>query len=197
GLIQPHDYPACAVVNNQIYIIGGHHPDATEGGPSTDPAFSFTERWNGSSSQLWEAVDAMPTPRFAASAVSIDGRLWVLGGVAAAPEGFHEYDLIEIYDPETSKWQKSSLALPWPSAGQGAVVLNRALYVFGGFREDIGIGKHGTVFNFADKSWSSLPPMPHDRAAMGVAVVDEIIYLIGGWRADRSVKDTVVGFKHG
>lgn len=195
SLIQPHDYPACAVLNDQIYIIGGHHPDATEGGPSTDPAFSFTERWDGSA-RPWRAVNPMPTPRFAASAVAIDGQLWVMGGVAATPKGFHEYDLIEVYDPETSKWRRSPLALPWLLAGQGAVVLNQSLYVFGGFREDSGIGKHGAVLNLADQSWSSLPPMPRDRAAMGVAVVNETIYLIGGWRADRSVKHTVIGFKN-
>lgn len=194
SLLQPHDYPASAIVDGLIYIIGGHHPDATEGGPQTDPAFSFTERWDGSSDR-WQAVADMPTPRFAASAIEIDQKLCVLGGVAASPEGFHEYDLIEVYDPKHSSWSQSSFVMPSSSAGQGAVVFNNRLYVFGGFREGIGICKHGSVLDLEDKTWSTLPDMPLDRAAMGVALVDDAIYLIGGWRANRSVKDSVICFR--
>lgn len=193
-LLQPHDYPASAVVDGQVYIVGGHHPDATEGGPQTDPAFSFSERWDGKS-ERWEAISPMPTPRFAASAVSIRDQLWVMGGVAATPEGFHEYDLIECYDPKKGTWFRSALALPWPSAGQGTCITGNHLYSFGGFRKGKGIGKHGAVCNLLEGRWSLLPPMPLNRAAMGVAVVDETIYLIGGWRADRSVKDSVVAYK--
>ena len=29
-MIMPHDYPGVAVSGNEIYIMGGHHPDATE-----------------------------------------------------------------------------------------------------------------------------------------------------------------------
>lgn len=194
SLLQPHDYPACAVLDGQIYIIGGHHPDATEGGPQTDPAFAYAQRWDGVSDQ-WEEIALMPTPRFASSAVSIDNKIWVMGGVAFTPEGFNEYDLIEVFDPKEGAWQQSPVSLPWSSAGQGTCVLNDCLYSFGGFREGVGIGKHAACYSFSSKNWSKLPDMPHDRAAMGIAVIGETIYLIGGWRADRSVKGSVVGFR--
>ncbi|MFQ5779448.1 MAG: Kelch repeat-containing protein [Nitrospiria bacterium] len=189
-LLQPHDYPAGALVEGEVYIIGGHHPDATAGGPQTDPAFSFSERWDFKSDR-WEEISPMPTPRFAASAVAINNRLWVLGGVAAVSEGFHEYDVIEIFAPQEGKWHPASMTLPWPSAGQGACLLDNRLYILGGFREGEGIGAHGAVNDLAQKPWSALPPMPEARAAMGVAVIDQDIYLIGGWRADRSVMDSV------
>ncbi len=194
-LLEPHDYPACALVDGMIYIIGGHHPDATEGGPQNDPAFSFSERWDGSSAQ-WEQIEAMPTPRFAASAVEIDKKLWVLGGVAAGTSGFNEYDLIEVYDPQTSKWRLSGIALPWPAAGQGTATYKDKLYLFGGFRNPMGIGRHGAVLDIENKTWETLPPMPVDRAAMGVALIDRTIYLIGGWRSDRSVKYSLVGYEN-
>ncbi len=194
ALLQPHDYPACAVLDGQIYIIGGHHPDATEGGPQTDPAFAFSQRWDGKSEQ-WEEIPLMPTPRFASSAVSIDNKIWVMGGVAFTPEGFNEYDLIEIFDPQHGTWSRSTVSLPWSSAGQGTCLLNGCLYSFGGFREGVGIGLHAAVCNLSEKNWSELPEMPHRRAAMGVVVINETIYLIGGWRADRSVKDSVVAYQ--
>ena len=193
-LLEPHDYPASAVLDGQVYIVGGHHPDATEGGPQTDPAFSFSERWDGKS-EKWEEIRPLPTPRFAASALPIQGQLWVMGGVAATSEGFHEYDLIECYNPKNGSWSRSALSLPWPSAGQGTCLFGNQLYSFGGFREEVGIGKHGAVCNFSERRWSLLPPMPLNRAAMGVALVDETFYLIGGWRTDRSVKDSVVSYQ--
>ena len=193
-LLQPHDYPASACLGGKIYIIGGHHPDATEGGPQTDPAFSFSERWDARSDR-WEEISPMPTPRFAASAVVIGPYLSVLGGVAFTPQGFHEYDRIERYDPERGSWDRSPLSLPWPSAGQGASVVKERLYLFGGFRGSEGIGRHGAVYDPIEKLWKEISPMPEPRAAMGVAVVDDRIYLLGGWAADRSVMDSVIAFK--
>ncbi len=193
-LLQPHDYPAFALLDGKIYIIGGHHPNATEGGPQTDPAFSFSERWQPGSDR-WVEVAPMPTPRFAASAVAIENGLWVLGGVAFTPQGFNEYDRIEIYHPQRGEWALSPVSLPWPSAGQGACVLNGQFYSLGGFRGSEGIGTQGAACNLAKKTWSNLPPMPAPRAAMGVAVADQTLYLIGGWAADRSVIDSVVAYR--
>ncbi|WDT80600.1 MAG: hypothetical protein MPW14_02050 [Candidatus Manganitrophus sp.] len=192
-LLQPHDYPASTILDGKIYIIGGHHPNATEGGPQTDPAFSFSERWSPGM-KGWEEIAPMPTPRFAASAVVTHGQLWALGGVAFTPQGFNEYDRIEIFDPKMGKWTVNSLKLPWGSAGQGACVVNGRLYIFGGFRGDEGIGTHGAVYDSTSKKWSELPPMPEARAAMGIAVIDGTIYLLGGWAKDRSVMGSVVAF---
>lgn len=192
-LLQPHDYPASTLLDGKIYIIGGHHPDATEGGPQTDPAFSFSERWSPGAAE-WEALAPMPTPRFAASAVAVGNAVWVLGGVAFTPQGFNEYDRIEAYHPQLGAWAPSPITLPWPSAGQGTSVVDGRLYSFGGFRGDEGIGPHGAVCGLAQKRWSVLPAMPQPRAAMGVAAVDRRIYLIGGWAADRSVIDSVVEY---
>ena len=193
-LLQPHDYPAFALFDGKIYIIGGHHPAATEGGPQTDPAFSFSERWQPGA-EGWEEIAPMPTPRFAASAVVMNGELWALGGVAFTPQGFNEYDRIECFDSRQGKWALLPLKLPWPSAGQGASVVNKRLYLFGGFRGEEGIGTHGAVFDPTSKKWSELPLMPEARAAMGVAAVGRTIYLLGGWAKDRSVMGSVAAYE--
>lgn len=192
-LLQPHDYPAFTILEGKVYIVGGHHPNATEGGPQTDPAFSFSERWDFRSDR-WEEIAPMPTPRFAASAVPFGDEIHVVGGVAFTPQGFNEYDRIEAFHPKTGTWRLSALTLPWPSAGQGAAVINDRLYLFGGFRGEEGIGTHGTVYDKTQKRWFDLPAMPEPRAAMGVAAVGDTIYLIGGWAADRSVIDSVVAY---
>lgn len=43
-MLMPHDYPAVALLNHSIYVMGGHHQDTTRGGPKTDPGFDFCER---------------------------------------------------------------------------------------------------------------------------------------------------------
>jgi len=194
-MLQPHDYPAAALLDGYIYIIGGHHPGATEGGPQTDPGFSFCERFNPVESN-WEEIAPLTTPRFAASAVVHEGRIFTLGGVAFTPQGFREYDLVEIYDLGRGLWSKSTdLVLPWSAAAHGACIMNNRLYLFGGFSGPGGIGTQAAVYDFHLRTWEIVPFLPQPRAAMGVAVVGDTIYLVGGWAADRSVMNSVVAYK--
>jgi len=194
-MLKPHDYPAAALVNGHIYIMGGHHPDATEGGPQTDPGFSFCECFKPGHSH-WEEVAPLPTPRFALSAVVRGGRIYTLGGVAFTPQGFREYDCVEVYDPGRRLWSSQThITLPWSAAAHGACILNNRLYLFGGFSGEGGIGTQAAVYDFGSGSWGIVSPLPHPQAAMGVAVVDDTIYLIGGWAADRSVLNSVVAYR--
>ena len=194
-MLKPHDYPAAALVNGTIYIIGGHHPDATEGGPQTDPGFSFCERFNPQK-DLWEEVVPLPTPRFAASAIAYQGRIFTMGGVAFTSEGFKEFDCIETYDPVLRVWSRSAdMVLPCSMAAHGSCLVQNRLYVCGGFTGETGIGVQCAVYDFGSNRWSVAPPLPQPRAAMGVVLIDRTIYLIGGWAADRSVMNGVIAYQ--
>lgn len=193
-LIQPHDYPAAAVDGNNIYILGGHHPEACLGGPKTDPGFSFSERW-APGEDSWTQIADMPTPRFAAAAVTRNGKILTCGGVAFRPEGFNNFDFFETYNPVTNTWQEeAALKLPWPAAGHGLCEADGALFFFGGYSTD-NIHNRASVLLQGETEWRALPPMPMPRAAMGVAVVDKTIYLVGGWADDgRTPMQSVVAY---
>jgi N-acetylneuraminic acid mutarotase len=194
-MLKPHDYPAAALLDGSIYIMGGHHPDATEGGPQTDPGFSFCERFRSEDSH-WEEIAPLPTPRFALSAVVRGGRIYTLGGVAFTPQGFREYNCVEVYDPVCKVWSsQTNITLPWSAAAHAACIFNNRLYLFGGFSGKGGIGNQAAVYDFSSGTWSIVPPLLYPQAAMGVAIVDDTIYLIGGWSADRSVMNSVVAYK--
>lgn len=183
SLNQPHDYPAAAMLDNQLYIFGGHHPDACLGGPRTDPGFDYSERLTPGDS-AWKELAPLPTPRFAAAAVNIGKRLLVCGGVAFRPEGFNNFDFFETYDPALNSWSKESeLKLPWPAAGQGLCVLGDRLYFMGGYSTD-SIHPRAAVYDIGQRQWSRLPDMPIPRAAMGVATHNNSVFLIGGWAND-------------
>ncbi len=183
-LLMPHDYPAVAVLDQSIYILGGHHPDATQGGPKTDPGFDFCERLNTDKGDSWEAIEPLPTPRFALSAITKDSKIFAMGGVAFRPEGFNNFTTIEIFDPQTGSWSSSpELSLPWPAAGLGSANVNNQIYIFGGYSDD-SIHNRTATYNEETGEWLASNTIPSPIAAMGVTVCDNSIYSIGGWADD-------------
>jgi N-acetylneuraminic acid mutarotase len=182
-LLMPHDYPAVALLDNAIYVLGGHHPDATKGGPKTDPGFDFCERLD-LEKEAWEQIAPLPTPRFALSAVTRDNRILAMGGVAFRPEGFDNFTVIEIYDPATDTWSSSDeFRLPWPAAGLGSALLGDDLYVFGGY-SDVDIHPRTARYDSQQGEWQQVDPLPTPEAAMGVTVCGDSIYTVGGWADD-------------
>ena len=182
-LTMPHDYPAVAVLDDIIYVLGGHHPDATQGGPKTDPGFNYCERLDLKKGK-WEAIAPLAIPRFALSAVVMGGKIHAMGGVAFRPEGFDNFTTIEIYDPTTQEWSENKdLALPWPAAGLGSAVINGNMYVFGGY-SDVDIHNRTAVLNPQTNEWQQVTSMPSPACAMGVTVCDGKIYTVGGWADD-------------
>ncbi|MDH5256532.1 MAG: hypothetical protein OEX07_00945 [Gammaproteobacteria bacterium] len=193
-MLQPHDYPAAALVGDTIYIIGGHHPEACLGGPKTDPGFSFCERWSPSQAS-WEQIADLPTPRFAASALTREDKIYTSGGVAFTPEGFNNFDFFETYSTKENLWYKDdSIKLPWQAAGQGMCSVDDNFFFMGGYSTD-NIHPRASVHLATDNQWHALPDMPLPRAAMGVANLNNTIFLIGGWADDgRTPLNSVVAY---
>ena len=190
-MIMPHDYPGVAVSGNDIYIMGGHHPDATEGGPSKDPGFAFCERLNVVEGR-WAEIAPLPVPRFALKGDVSGSKILATGGVAFTGKSLTEYDMIDIYDPVSNTWTKENgFSLPWHAAAHGICIYKGRLHIFGGYSTD-GIHTRAAYYDQDVKEWKRPPDIDKPRAAMGVESVDDYIYLIGGWESDgRTVMDTV------
>jgi N-acetylneuraminic acid mutarotase len=182
-LLMPHDYPAVAVLNGQIYVLGGHHPDATKAGPKTDPGFNYCERLNPVTG-TWEEIAPLIQPRFALAAVVAEDSILTLGGVAFTPEGFNNFSLVERYDALHDRWVRDErYTLPWPAAGLGACTLDGQIYIFGGYSTD-DIHNRAARFDPTSGKWQRIADLPAPRAAMGVATLNNTIYLVGGWADD-------------
>jgi N-acetylneuraminic acid mutarotase len=193
-LLMPHDYPSTVVFEDSIYIFGGHHPDATQAGPLTDPGFSFCEKLDLKQGR-WVAVPPLPTPRFATAALALNGRILVLGGAGYRPEGFTNFALSESYDPEAQTWSpEEQFSLPWRAAGVGACVLDGKLLIVGGFDGET-VHKRAAVWDAGNRTWQELDPMPESRMAMATLVSGDTLYLLGGRGDDRKTPlNTVVAF---
>jgi N-acetylneuraminic acid mutarotase len=178
----PHDYPSAAVMNGCIYVLGGHHPEATKGGPMTDPGFSFCEVL-APGTRIWQEIAPMPTPRFAFASVVLNNRILALGGAGLRKDGFKNFDVVESYDPVTNQWSEAGFKLPWPAAGAGVCVNNNRLYISGGNNGEK-IEERFACYRPDLHQWTGLDPLKEGRIVMGTVTIGEMIYLIGGRGAD-------------
>lgn len=184
-MLMPHDYPSIAFLDNHIYIMGGHHPDATEGGPKTDPGCAFCERLN-LNTMRWEEIAVLNIPRFALTAIVINNKILAMGGVALTSSGFNNFDVIEEYDSVKDKWLiKKEIRLPWPVAAHNSCLINGKLFVSGGYSGPI-IHNKACVYEFSINKWNEIIPMDKPRAAFSLAQMGDYVYIIGGWEKDGS-----------
>ena len=193
-MLMPHDYPASVVLNESIYVLGGHHPDATQGGPMTDPGFSFCEVFDPREN-AWKEIAPMPTPRFAFAAVVLNNKILALGGAGLRSAGFRNFDIVELYDPDIDKWSNAGFSLPSTAAGLGACVHNERLYIAGGKNES-NVEDRFSYFDSAKNKWLELPHLTNGRIVMGTAIIGAVLYLIGGRGTDGKTPVTTVEAFH-
>lgn len=82
---------AAGVIDGQLYIFGGEyfdnggrvHPEVWRYDPATD---------------TWHSAPPMPTPRHGLGAITINNRIWLLGG-AKKPSGVETSDVVESFGP--------------------------------------------------------------------------------------------------
>jgi N-acetylneuraminic acid mutarotase len=170
-LPRPLHHPAAASAEGRLYVIGGYtaHPLLGIWNPVAavyeyDPQ---TDRWRERS--------PMPTSRGALAAVSLDGRIYAVGGRAVANTG-----ALEVYDPRTDRWERLA-PMPTPRDHIAAAVVNGRIYVFGG--RAVGVrGNIATteVYDPRTNRWERRAPMPTPRSGIGAAAVGGRVYVMGG-----------------
>lgn len=159
-----------AEVQGQLYAVGG--ADWNDEGPASNPdwyrALSSVERWDFSSDQ-WEQVSSMPTPRACATAVAFEDMLYVLGG-CNGPNGENDVAVVEVFDPARKTW---STRPPMPQARRRccAVAYGGQLYVIGGSSGQDKLDDFA-AFDPTTQTWQTLPAMSVPRAHFAAALLE-------------------------
>lgn len=109
---------ASAAIGQYFYILGG-------GG--IDSNLTSIERYD-ITSNTWQKMAPMPSARHALNAVTIDGRIYVVGGWVY---GTVCCAALEIYDPDSDSWS-TGLDLPTPRRLMGVASHGSRIYCFGG-----------------------------------------------------------------
>jgi non-specific serine/threonine protein kinase len=122
----------------------------------------------------WRQLRALPWRRAAAAAVTLGGRVYVVGGVTAG--GLARSML--VYDPRRDRWH----ALPGPTPRQhlAAAAARGRIYAVGGriAGADTNVA---TVESWApgERRWRPEAPLPERRGGTGAATVGGLVVSLG------------------
>jgi non-specific serine/threonine protein kinase len=130
----------------------------------------------GTMDSPWRSGPALPVRLQEISAVTIDDRIWVVGGFE--PGG--EVSTVRVLDPREGTW---SLGPPLPVARHHVqlATLEGDLYVLGGM-ETIRFTNvdEAWVLRRGASAWAPIAPLPEDRGAGVACAIEGRIYLAGG-----------------
>lgn len=171
---------ACASIGGKIYVIGGMR---VVGSNYDFDGFMTVEVYD-TSTGTWAQLADMPTRRWGHSAVALNGKIYVFGGVSGAGQsGWVPYSSVEVYNPQTDTWTTKS-NMPTNRYCLSTCVLDRSIYTIGGWYNSGG----GPIYNKVEvydperDTCFTETPMPVALAVLASIVVGGRIYVYGGAR---------------
>ncbi|HET7842359.1 MAG TPA: kelch repeat-containing protein [Terriglobia bacterium] len=128
---------------------------------------------------IWTTRAPLPTARLGASAATVNGKIYVVGGAGTSGTCGSRVGTLEVYDPATGSWSTRA-PMPTPRDSTAAVAVGERLYVIGGDNICLGMLSTVEVYDPITDTWTTKAPMPTPRSGLAAAVVDGIVYAIGG-----------------
>jgi N-acetylneuraminic acid mutarotase len=126
----------------------------------------------------WTQKADMPTARLGLTTSTVNGKIYAIGGYAAA--NYPGMQTVEEYDPATDTWTTKA-NMPTGRRWLSSSAVNGKIYAIGGY---INLGTPGlsTVEEYdpTTDTWTTKTPMLTARLGPASCVVDGIIYVIGG-----------------
>ncbi|TRY73581.1 hypothetical protein TCAL_05038 [Tigriopus californicus] len=110
-----------------------------------------------------------------------------IGGWNANPNG--PTTRVEVLNIRQQKWSLCPrLALPEPRAYHGSIVLNKSLFIFGGY-DGVDYLNDCIAFDLISKVWTQKPLMNDPRCYISAACVSGKIYAIGGYDGTQRLRE--------
>lgn len=170
---------AVASDGRYVYTIGGRSTTSNSSSTTTVQRLDTTSAQPG-----WEIVAPLPTAFNSSKAVTVNGKIYVPGGIRSG-------DAIEgnlyVYSIAGNSW--GSLASPPQGVHAYGLAANSAtgkLYLTGGTDVNVRLGTV-QVYDIATNKWSSLPEMNNVRFAHEAVFANGKLYVAGGIGATGSL----------
>jgi len=162
-------HTSCAV-DGKLYVIGGW-----TGNPDN---FGKMEMFDPSTS-LWTSKSPMPTPRGNLTCASMEGKIYVVGGMDRL--GYTGLKTMEVYDIANDTWTQLA-DMPTGRWGPRAISFNGKIFVFGG-TTGLATTVYASVevFDPQTNTWTTKSNMPTNRYQLTTCLLDNRIFTIGGW----------------
>ena len=149
-------YGACLVSDKRhLYLVGGLIYDG-----STLQGSQTVERFDPILA-TWEEVAAMNEARYNAFGATMNGKIYIAGGINKCGGHHTVLKSCEVYDPSTNEWQvMSNLKVCRQAANM--VCFQEALYVVGGFKDIGELSRELSVevFQLGACEWKSKSTIP-------------------------------------
>lgn len=173
-------------LGDKIYIMGGILFGQSATNETTIETIDKVEAYS-ISQDSWTTVAPLPIAMNHANAAVVDGKIYVLGGLAGGVV-WRAFPDCYVYDPKTDHW---TTLPPMPrdqARGSSAVgVRGTKIYLAAGMRSLDGSlgGLHDTVdtvtsYDSKNGAWKTLPSLPAPRDHAGAALVGHKMYVLGG-----------------
>jgi subtilisin family serine protease len=158
-------------IDDHIYVPGGSDDmdDTGDGGTFLDELLVYDPASNS-----WSTAAPMPVALAYASAVSIDSKLYVIGG--EQDDGTYVRSLY-IYDPGSDSWSEGA-PMSQPRAYAGAAAIGDKIYVAGGFAGSSTVHNSLEIYDPATDSWTDGPNLPRPWAPFGDAALSNRYFAI-------------------
>jgi hypothetical protein len=176
----PRTRMAAAVVGEKAYVVGGetHGRLGSRVSNRNDEYDPVRDRWTQRA--------ALPTPRYALAAASIEGMLLAVGGLTRSVIPLARPELVlanEEYDTTNDVWVARSPMSTF-RYDFGLSVLDRRLYVIGGATRHRTTRPRGTVdvldeYDLQTDTWRPRDGLPIPDHVYDLATLDNSLYSIG------------------
>jgi RNA polymerase sigma factor (sigma-70 family) len=186
----PRDLFGFSVVNGKIYAIGGEKMV----GQNLDWLQSAVEEYDPRIDK-WTKKANMLTARFGASAVAVNGKIYVIGGGNSAAQAVPN---VEEYDPKIDKWTKKT-DMPTAKAGSAFAEINGKIYIFGG---ETGGWCNGPVLSTVEEydpvtdTWVEKSNMPSPLLCSSACIINNKVYIFGGENPNKEMVPLSTVYKY-
>ena len=157
-----------AVLNDRIYIVGGQ-----TSGTQYSIAVNSYDPANGS----FRAETALPRASAQAASVSIDGKIFVIGGVTISNNRAVFTNSTLVFDG--TSWTDIPNSAPYSGYDQMATVIGNTVYIAGG-QGQAGLAAYKGTVNGNNIAWTRIADIPVVIAGGGMSAVDGKPMIAGG-----------------
>ncbi|XP_075530805.1 alpha-scruin-like isoform X3 [Dermacentor variabilis] len=143
----------------------------------------------------WTLVHPMPVGLMGMAAVTLDNRIWILGGVTRDYNGSNLQDSTYVFDPRTDTWVTHS-PMPRKRAFCSAVPLQRDIWLVGGIVDirPLECTDRIDVLRVAQGSWERCASLPGPMHSVRVVKTGYEVYLVGGQDEMNNPTEDVIVF---
>lgn len=183
--VKAHGYQLAAY-GNYIYAFGGFAYSA-EYKPSWK-SLDQIDRYN-ITTNTWETVGKLLTPRSSNVAVLIEGKVYLAGGWDSTPKFPNDLDgkfldAIEVFDLKTQKVELANFKLPSPlRRALTGIELDGKMILIGGLGQGAShfeLINNVTAINPVDGYVQEMSPLPFPTFAPAAEVLNNHLYVFGG-----------------